>query len=356
MRLLLLCLTLLAPTAAWAAERPVGEMHRTIPLASAAARRSDHKPELNVTIWYPAKAGTKVAPVVIGPPSRPLFEIADMALDAAPAPGKRPVILLSHGFGGTAENMGWLGAGLAEGGYIVVSVDHPGNNTLDKTLVGAVAWWERPRDMIAALAAMRQDKTFGPLIDPDKVGVAGFSIGGMTALALAGGRIDPHNYDAFCKAEPGDGVCQPPPEMADAPKIAREDGVRMLGLTEAEAHAGEGGVLPGVRGVLSIAPPSQMLAPASLADIHAPVVLIAGEDDTTVPPAHHAALAAKAIAGSKLVIVPGVAHYSFMAYCTEAGREAIDVCRLAVEQATAHQIAVKEGLTLFRRTLGSPRD
>jgi predicted dienelactone hydrolase len=37
--------------------------------------------------------------------------------------------------------MGWFGTALAEAGYIVVSVDHPGNNGIDEmTVRGAVLW------------------------------------------------------------------------------------------------------------------------------------------------------------------------------------------------------------------------
>ena len=38
---------------------------------------------------------------------------------------RQPVLLLSHGFGGTARIMGWFGIAMARAGYIVIAVDHP---------------------------------------------------------------------------------------------------------------------------------------------------------------------------------------------------------------------------------------
>ena len=355
MLLVLLIAALLEAPRETPAPRPAAETHRSVPLASAAARRGDHKPELQVTIWYPATAGTPETPYLIGPPDKPLFDVATLAVDARPEAGKHPVILLSHGFGGTADDMGWLAAPLARAGYVVISVDHPGNNALDKTLIGATAWWERPRDLIAALDAMTRDPEFAPLIDRDEVAAAGYSMGGATALALAGARIDAAHFDAYCRADPADGVCQPPPEMPGTPALDVTTGLAKLGLTEAAAHAGEGTTLPNLRAVLSIAPNAQTLTPASLRRIAAPVVVIGGERDATVPIAHQAGYAAGLIPHARLVRVPTAAHYSFIATCTDAGRAQIPVCRLALDQPTAHRVAIAEALALFGRTMPTRR-
>ncbi|KAG1486650.1 hypothetical protein G6F53_013920 [Rhizopus delemar] len=50
--------------------------------------------------------------------------------------------------------MGWLGTALARAGYLVIAVDHPGNNGADPmTLPGSVLSWLRADDLRAALAA-----------------------------------------------------------------------------------------------------------------------------------------------------------------------------------------------------------
>jgi predicted dienelactone hydrolase len=104
----------------------------------------------------------------------------------APCEDRRPVILLSHGYGGTARIMGWFGIALARNGCIVVAVDHPGNNGVDKmTVAGAVLSWDRPEDLRAALNAAENDQTIGPHVDLSRVGVTGFSAGGFTTLVAA---------------------------------------------------------------------------------------------------------------------------------------------------------------------------
>ena len=67
----------------------------------------------------------------IGPPDAPLFRLGEWADDPALAGGQFPLIVLSHGTGGSAQIMGWLARALASHGYIVAAVNHPGNNALE---------------------------------------------------------------------------------------------------------------------------------------------------------------------------------------------------------------------------------
>src|SRR5437762_2729137 len=112
---------------------PVGERHLQTTNPTAALRDAEHKDAVRVTVWYPAAADAKEERIDIGPPGRPLFTVGQVAPGAGFADARpRPVILFSHGFGGTARMMAWFGVPLARAGYMVVAVDHPGNNGLDK--------------------------------------------------------------------------------------------------------------------------------------------------------------------------------------------------------------------------------
>jgi predicted dienelactone hydrolase len=86
-------------------------------------RGSEHH-ELRVTVWYPAAENAVEAPQVIGPAEAPLFLAGEAAPHAAFAPAleKWPLILLSHGTGGSAMQMAWLGTALARAGYMVAAV------------------------------------------------------------------------------------------------------------------------------------------------------------------------------------------------------------------------------------------
>ena len=176
----------------------VGEQHRLARQPSAALRDAKQRSDLRVTIWYPAQDDAPTRSIDF-PPEQPLFRVGRVAPDAPFADGSRlPVILLSHGFGGSARMMGWLGLALAERRYVVVAVDHPGNNGVDPpTVAGSLLWWNRADDLKVALAAVVADPQLSPHIDASRVGVAGFSIGGLTALVAGGARIDPSRMVRF---------------------------------------------------------------------------------------------------------------------------------------------------------------
>jgi predicted dienelactone hydrolase len=93
--------------------------------------RGAEKQELRVTVWYPAPVTAVEVQQVIGPPDAPLFEAGMASPNAPMEPALRPLplIVLSHGTGGSAMQMAWLGTALARAGFIVAAVDHPGNNS-----------------------------------------------------------------------------------------------------------------------------------------------------------------------------------------------------------------------------------
>jgi hypothetical protein len=86
---------------------PVGETHREATERTASLRDAKHRTELRITIWYPA-ADAVETPLVIGPADDPLFKVGAVAANAAFVGDRalHPVILLSHGFGGSARMMG----------------------------------------------------------------------------------------------------------------------------------------------------------------------------------------------------------------------------------------------------------
>lgn len=335
---------------------PVGERHLVTTDRTAALRDPKHRDQVPITIWYPAASGAVERPLDIGPPGHPYFKAGTAALNAPFADNRRrPIVLFSHGFGGSARMMAWFGTALARRGYVVVAVDHPGNNGMHKmTLAGAVLFWERPVDLAAALSRVERDPAVAAHIDPTRLGVAGFSAGGFTALAAAGGRVDIKRLHKFCKAHPNDGVCRPQAEFRvtsaeakaflDSPamKVERRRSRRDLAIA-------------GVKAVFVMAPALvQSFVPASLERIHVPVSIIVGDADKVVPPATNGEAAAAMIPGAKIKILPGVGHYDFLAECTAAGNANIPVCRTAIPRARTHRQAINDALSLFGQTLGTP--
>ncbi|MGH8080932.1 MAG: alpha/beta hydrolase family protein [Lysobacter sp.] len=341
------------------AKAVAGETHRVATQPSAVARDAEGRSDLRVTVWYPARRGSIAKELTFGPPDAPVFRIASVAADAPfaddPPEHRRPVILLSHGFGGTARMMGWFGVAMAQAGYVVVSVDHPGNNGADRmTVPGAILWWERAEDLKRALAAVVADPVLGPHVDSDRVGAAGFSAGGFTVLTLAGARFDRQRLLDFCHAHPDDGICRPQKEFA----ITEDDMTRALqrpDVAALEAGAGQDHSLASVKAVYAIAPGLiQGMTPSSLKAIRVPVSIIAGDADTIVAVASNARTAAEQIPAAKLTILPKVGHYTFLSSCTEAGRRQVPLCENVGPQDSAHRVAIEQALKLFRKHLGKP--
>lgn len=333
---------------------PVGEIHRVTTSPSAALRDQQHRPQILVTIWYPAADGTPEQPITIGPPGTPMFTIGSTASGppfAGDAPGvKRPVILLSHGFGGSARMMGWFGIALARAGYVVVSVDHPGNNGRDPmTVAGAMLTWLRADDLQAALRLALIDPSVGPHIDTDRVGLAGFSAGGFTALVLGGARPAPQRLLAFCKANPDDGVCRPQVEF---PVDAKQRDALLADPAYADAirHAGNAPNIPHVKAIVVMAPAViQGLDPASLKKLATPVSILLGDQDSVAPPDSNGKAAAALLPNARLDVLPGVGHYDFLATCTADGPA--DLCGAARHQTVAHMAAVAAAIRAFGEAL-----
>jgi len=165
---------------------------------------ADHRARpVAASIWYPAANPTYRAPVGDGPIFDPTFAFIGPAI----AEGEHPLVLLSHGSGGNADSLGWLTSGLVANGAIVLAVNHPGSTSGDSSPRRSVDLEARADDLTAALDMILADPAFAPFIDPDKIGVVGFSLGGSTALGLAGVRFDGAAQDTNCSTGPDAADC-----------------------------------------------------------------------------------------------------------------------------------------------------
>ncbi|ELC7323623.1 alpha/beta fold hydrolase [Stenotrophomonas maltophilia] len=331
-----------------------GERHGTTTVASAVVRDAQQHDTLRYTVWYPAPAGSTETALTIGPPDAPLFDVGRSAMDA-PIAGKRlPTLLLSHGNGGSARMMGWLGTALARAGYLVIAVDHPGNNGVDEmTLPGSVLSWLRADDLRAALAAVQADPVLGPHVDTDRLGVIGFSAGGYTALLAAGARPDLQRLLAFCRAHPDDGVCRPQQETATHTMDARVAAASSPALSPWISHANDSRAIPGVRAVFLLAPAIvQAFAFEQLSSLRQPVSIVLGEADTVAPPQRNGEAAQALIPGAALQRLPDVGHYDLLAACTAMGVQRLpELCSSSVPKAGTHAQAVDAAVRFFAEAL-----
>jgi predicted dienelactone hydrolase len=359
--ILLISLTAISAGAQKAALFPVGVTQRSFHPSEPYNWRGAQTKALVTTIWYPAGAGTVEEPQFVGSPAAPFAFLGSAAIDAklADFPAHFPMILLSHGTGGTAATLAWLGTALASHGYVAAAVNHPGNDALEPyTTQGFILWWERARDLTVVIDQMLVDPMFAKHIDAKRIAAAGFSLGGYTMIEIAGGITEPSLYRDFCKSPQADGICTPPPEFPDfiakfndAENLAKSDPKMLTSLH----HASDSYRDPRVRAVFAMAPAlGPAFQPASLRKISIRVAIVAGTADQNVPIASSAQLFAKEIPHARLTLFPGVAHYAFLFECGETGkraRPAMCVDAEGIDRAKIHQKTIKLALAFFADTL-----
>src|SRR5260370_12560467 len=177
-------------------------------------------------IWYPAPIGTREAEWRVS-----IFK-AGWSAQGAPLASSRwkfPLVVLSHGTGDGAATLAWLAETLASNGYVVAAVNHHGNTAAEPSyqVQGFILWWERARDISVLIDKLLADPTFGAQIDPSRIGVAGFSLGGYTALTAVGATLGQRQWKSFCASNPADPTCNLPPEasfsMPDMQQLLEHD-------------------------------------------------------------------------------------------------------------------------------------
>lgn len=327
------------------------------PTATRNWRGSEHK-ELHCTLWYPAPVTTIETKQFIGSPESPLFEAGSAAPDAdfAPSLAKLPMVVLSHGTGGSAAQLAWLGTALARAGFIAVAVDHPGNNSHEPyTPEGFALWWERATDLSEVIDGVLADSEFGPRVDTSRIAAAGFSIGGYTVMELAGSSTDVGVLYDQCRQHPDTALCHVP-EMKNSgsPEQILQAVRRTSG--ESLARSADSFRDPRVKAVFAIAPAvGETLTADSLHAIRIPVQIVVGAADPIAPPRDNADWIRSNIRNAQETILPGgVAHYTFLDTCTAAGkRDAGVYCadQAGVDRDAVHAQVAAMAVTFFNRTL-----
>lgn len=159
--------------------------------------------QLNVALWYPAAPDKACSTVA----DNAIFVGQCLEVNAPPTPGQHPLVILSHGYGGSWRNQSWLAARLAARGYWVVATDHPGTAFDQLDTPATAQLWERPRDISALLDGLSDDTTLAPFIDKQRIVAIGHSLGGWTAMELAGARFSHTLMIAACKQHPENSAC-----------------------------------------------------------------------------------------------------------------------------------------------------
>jgi predicted dienelactone hydrolase len=251
--------------------------------------------------------------------------------------------------------MGWLASGLAARGYVVAAVNHPGNNALEEYAAeGFLVWWERARDLSMAIDFVLRDPTLSATIDARRIGAIGFSLGGYTMFEIAGARTNPALFQEYCRSAEAEG-CVDPPEFPNLFARWAELQKTNPSLQAATRRAGDSYRDARVRAAFAIAPAlGPALIPDSVRRVSIPIHILAGDADQIVPVRANAQRLAQLTRGATLTLLPGAAHYTFLATCTDAGRRAQpQLCADAagVDRDAIHQRTIDLAADFFERNL-----
>ncbi|WFU78124.1 CocE/NonD family hydrolase [Bradyrhizobium sp. CIAT3101] len=301
-------------------------------------------------LTVPAEAGfPQIEAAVWSPCREPVGEVKlrTMTLPAtqncAISGDKLPLIVISHGYGGSFPGHHDTAEALADNGFVVVALSHPvdtggGDMSRADTLA---AFTERPADIKRVIDYMLDAWPDHAKLDPGHIGFFGFSRGGYTGLVVAGGNPDLRKMIALCPESSRNPSCAelrkgeiPPPAFTHDPRVR----------------------------ALVIADPAfgPLFAPGGLKDVKIPIQLwasaLSGEDrtggevtldyvstimrDLPVKPDYH--------------LVANAGHYAFLPPCTqELAQKRPNICtdRAGFDRLGFHNAFNAAALAFFREHL-----
>jgi predicted dienelactone hydrolase len=286
---------------------------------------------LSGAIWYPCQQaepryvqlGDLAVAVDYG-----LVGVKDCPLNGE----KLPLVVVSHGY------TGWFGGhhdtaeALADAGFIVAAINHPGDNGNDSSKSDDLSiLGSRPADMVRLLDFLLQDWKDKAVIAADKIGLFGFSRGGYTGLTLAGASPDFAMVARRCKDTVG--FCRQlrSGEYPSPPHDAR------------------------IRAAVIADPPSGLFTQDSLAAIKIPLQFWRSElGGGGVDPAGTARVARSLPGAPEIHLVPA-GHFAFLAPCSPQVAAAIPrICAdgmAGFDRAAFHQEFNASMVRFFREHL-----
>jgi predicted dienelactone hydrolase len=199
-----------------------------------------------------------------------------------------PLVVISHGFGADRRFLGYLAFHLASHGLTVAALEHPGSNVTWLTeiaagvapngnygdILPATEFVDRPKDVSFLLDELERLNRYSPILqgklNTNRVTVIGHSLGGYTALALAGAELDLDQLRQFCHSigagglSPSDWVQCTAADVPEHGKVNLRDRrvVQIMALNPVIGH---------------------LFSDDSLSRINVPTLVLSGTDDAIAP-------------------------------------------------------------------------
>jgi predicted dienelactone hydrolase len=256
--------------------------------------------------------------------------------DCPIADDKLPLVVISHGRGGSFIGHHDIAEMLADAGFIAAAINHPGDTTSDMSRSGDLSVFiERPIDIKRLIDFMIGASPASSRIDPERIGFFGFSRGGYTGLVLVGANPDWAMASALCE-QTSSRICE---------QIrGKEYPVQPL------AHD------PRIKAAVIADPLAILFTTDSFAEIKVPIQLWASErgGDGVMP--HNVAAVDRGLPAKHVYhVVPNSGHFAFLGPCPPGLTKARpELCTDApgFDRAAFHQQLDADVLAFFGAQLG----
>ncbi|WP_271023788.1 dienelactone hydrolase [Rhizobium sp. RCAM05973] len=282
-------------------------------------------PALSGGAWYPCVRPT--SEVKLGP------FVMSVAKDCPVAGNKLPLVVISHGRGGTFVGHSDTAQTLADAGFVVVAINHPGDTALDKSRTDDFSVFvERPADIKRAIDFMLGPWPDSAKIDTGHIGMFGFSRGGYTALIAIG--ANPHFGKHLRMCEGNDSPLCDQVHKGELPDLAHD---------------------PRIKAAVIADPLSIFFTPESFKSVKVPVQLWGSErGGDGVTPESVVDIASELPIKPEFHAVPNSQHFDFLPPCpAELAKSAPVICAdgPGFDRAEFHKELNDAMLAFFRKHL-----
>lgn len=260
--------------------------------------RPEPEMRLDLNIWYPASRGVRdlnFSPWII-----------EGALNARPAEGQFPLLLVSHSTGGVRFSYHQLCAFLARKGFVVVAPTHS-HDSMDN-MDDLLTWKQlenRVMEINEALRLALEEKDIAQVVDKSRIGLVGFGSGATAGLLLGGALPSCESWKDYCaQAGAKDSYCNVwAKEKIDAL-------CANLPLEKSAANSA-------IRAIAAVAPGFGMIFDkGSFENFHTPLLLVAaGRDKFNISTFHCEAIARLLGKKAKYLDLPEADSGALMSPC-----------------------------------------
>jgi predicted dienelactone hydrolase len=214
---------------------------------------------------------------------------------------KFPLVILSHGSGGSSLSYKDIAISLVKQGFIVVMPLHPNNNYLNNDLAGTVKnYQDRPKQLQLSLDKLLADSRFSDYVDSNKIAAIGHSIGGYSVLAAAGGTANTKHIINLCteNKDLADPYC----------RLVAEKSLTAAQISHTKDNRIKALVLMAPVGIL-------FHSKGALDNVDMPVLLLNAQKDEELTEPYNSNIIAKQLADTNKLttkVIENAGHYAFL--------------------------------------------